>query len=426
MNRSQLTRYFLRVRKVSEDICAPLEVEDYVIQPIMDVSPPKWHLGHTSWFYEALFLDKLIPDYSAYHPDYAFVFNSYYESFGTRIQRDSRGTLSRPSVEETMQFRAAITEQMCELIETIDEAKWPEFRKHVILALNHEQQHQELLLTDIKFIFATNPLRPAYLAAGSEPAVYRNPLPDQRYLNFPGGVYEIGYQGEGFYYDNERPVHKQYVHDFKLANRLVTNGEYRDFVEAGGYRDFRYWLSDGWETVKREGWQAPLYWEKIDGEWYEFTLRGLQKLDAEAPVCHVSYFEADAFAHWSGKRLPTEAEWEMAARAAGLQPEGGNFYDRKHFHPCPLDDDLRRKPEPLHQMLGDVWEWTRSAYLPYHGYRQVEGPLGEYNGKFMINQMVLRGGSCATSADHTRITYRNFFQTDKRWQFKGIRLAEDG
>lgn len=426
MDRSQLTRYFLRVRKTSEDICAPLEVEDYVIQPIMDVSPPKWHLGHTSWFYEALFLEKLIPEYSAYHPEYAFVFNSYYESFGTRIQRDSRGTLSRPSVAETMQYRAAITERMCELIETIDEAKWPEFRENVILALNHEQQHQELLLTDIKFIFATNPLRPVYLAAGSERNGYANPLPDQRYLEFPAGVYEIGYRGEAFYYDNERPVHKQFVHDFKLANRLVTNGEYLDFIEAGGYRDFRYWLSDGWETVKREGWQAPLYWEKVDGEWHEFTLRGLRKLDPESPVCHVSYFEADAFAHWRGKRLPTEAEWEVAARAAGLQPGGGNFYDRKHFHPRPLGDELRRKPEQLHQMLGDVWEWTRSAYLPYHGYRQVEGPLGEYNGKFMINQMVLRGGSCATSADHTRITYRNFFQTDKRWQFKGIRLAEDG
>lgn len=426
MNRSQLTRYFLRVRKLSEDICAPLEVEDYVIQPILDVSPPKWHLGHTSWFYEALFLDKLIPDYRAYHPDYAFVFNSYYESFGTRIQRDSRGTLSRPSVEETMHYRAAITGRMCELIETVDEAKWPEFRKNVILALNHEQQHQELLLTDIKFIFATNPLRPAYLAAGGERNSYANPLPEQRFAEFPGGVYEIGYQGDGFYYDNERPVHRQYVHDFKLANRLVTNGEYRDFIDAGGYRDFRYWLSDGWETVKREGWQSPLYWEKLDGKWHEFTLRGLQSLDPEAPVCHVSYFEADAFAHWSGKRLPTEAEWEVAARTAAEPPERANFFDQQQFHPRPLGDEGRRQPNRLHQMLGDVWEWTRSAYLPYHGYRQEEGPLGEYNGKFMINQMVLRGGSCATSADHTRITYRNFFQTDKRWQFKGIRLAEDG
>ncbi len=424
MNHSELIQYFQRVRNVTEDICAPLTVEDHVIQPVMDVSPPKWHMGHTSWFFEAMFLSKMVPGYRPFHKDYAYVFNSYYESFGQRIDRNSRGHMSRPTLADTLSYRQHITGRMCELIESVPENEYPRFSKLLILALNHEQQHQELLLTDIKYILATTPLRPAYMDLG-ERIRPTAAVPPAAFVHFPGGVYEMGYPGQGFYYDNERPVHKVYLNDFQLQNRLVTNGEFLEFIEDGGYRDFRWWLSDGWTAVQTEGWECPLYWEKIDGEWYEFTLGGLQKLNRSAPVCHVSYYEADAFAHWSGKRLPTEAEWEVAARLTAQEPAGGNFYDARFFHPVPLGISPNCSDGRLYQMLGDVWEWTRSAYLPYPGYRQEEGPLGEYNGKFMINQMVLRGGSCATSEDHIRITYRNFFQTEKRWQFKGFRLADD-
>jgi ergothioneine biosynthesis protein EgtB len=423
MDRNKLIAFFKNVRQVTEEICQPLAVEDHVIQPVTDVSPPKWHMGHTSWFFEAMFLDKMIDNYRWVNPQYPYVFNSYYESFGQRIDRNTRGHMSRPTLAETLQYRKEITERMCRLIADVPEAQYPQFSKLVILALNHEQQHQELLLTDIKYILASSPLRPTYRPL-PERVAQQYELPPLKFVPFAGGVYEIGYQGEGFYYDNERPVHKQYLHDFAIADRLVTNGEYLEFVEDGGYRDFRWWLSDGWETVKSQGWTKPLYWEKIDGQWYEFTLGGLQKLNPAAPVCHVSYFEADAYAQWRGKRLPTEAEWEVAARLTDQHPDGQNFYDRQYLHPVPLDPQTAQS-EGLKQMLGDVWEWTRSSYLPYPGYRRESGPLGEYNGKFMINQMVLRGGSCATSANHIRITYRNFFQTDKRWQFKGIRLAED-
>jgi ergothioneine biosynthesis protein EgtB len=421
MQRSDLIQYFLRVRKTSEDICQPLDIEDYVPQPITDVSPPKWHLGHISWFFEAMFLNKYVRDYQPFHPGYAFVFNSYYESFGQRVERPSRGSLSRPTVAEVMKFRKHVTERMCDLIEKIDEKLWPEFCETVVLALNHEQQHQELMITDIKYILAKNPLRPAYTKKiAADDSVVGVKLPPAKFIEFAGGVYDVGYSGDGFYYDNERPLHKQYVNDFRLQNRVITNAEYLQFIEDGGYRDFRFWLSDGWETVRAQNWQAPLYWEQRDGEWYEFTLNGLQNLDLNSPVCHVSYYEADAFAQWAKKRLPTEAEWEVAARRSNANPSGGNFWDTGNLHPVPI----RQANDSLQQMLGDVWEWTGSAYLPYPGYQRIEGPLGEYNGKFMINQMVLRGGSCATSADHARITYRNFFQPDKRWQFKGFRLAE--
>ena len=422
MQRSELIQYFLRVRKTSEDICQPLDIEDYVPQPIIDVSPPKWHLGHISWFFEAMFLNKYVRDYQPFHPGYAFVFNSYYESFGQRVERPSRGSLSRPTVADVMKFRKHVTERMCDLIEKIDEKHWLEFSETVVLALNHEQQHQELMITDIKYILAKNPLRPAYAKNPHHIDRASTKVPPAKFIEFAGGVYDIGYADGGFYYDNERPVHKQFVNDFKLQNRLVTNAEYLAFIEDGGYRDFRYWLSDGWEMVRTQNWQAPLYWEQRDGEWYEFTLNGLQKLNPNSPVCHVSYYEADAFTQWAKKRLPTEAEWEVAARLSKVSPGGENFWDANNLHPVPL----KQSSDSLLQMLGDVWEWTGSAYLPYPGYKRIEGPLGEYNGKFMINQMVLRGGSCATPQDHIRITYRNFFQPDKRWQFKGIRLAEDG
>lgn len=423
MTRQELVNYYNRVRRVSEQICQPLTTEDHVIQPIIDVSPPKWHLGHTSWFYEAIFLEKMLPGYTVYDPQYAYVLNSYYESLGIRVDRDRRGSLSRPTVSDIKAFRIHVDKKMIQLIETIDEGKWTEFSKMLVLGLNHEQQHQELLITDIKYILGTNPLLPAYLESVPERVSAQPQVAAATWISFTGGLTGIGYQGEGFYYDNERPVHKVFLQDFKLQNRLVTNGDFLEFVEDGGYQDFRHWMSDGYATVQDQNWQHPLYWIQRDGEWMEFTLYGLQKLNRSAPVCHVSFYEADAFAQWAGKRLPTEAEWEYAARSSKPSKKHANFYDSGFYHPVPLQKE--DSANQMQQLYGDVWEWTNSAYLAYPGYRRGPGPLGEYNGKFMINQMVLRGGSCATSEDHARLSYRNFFQADKRWQFKGFRLADD-
>ncbi len=426
MQRSDLINKFLRVRKASEEICAPLETEDYVVQPIDDVSPPKWHLAHTTWFYEAMFLDKLVPHYKPFHPLYSFMFNSYYQSFGERWDRPRRGVLSRPTVKNVYDYRKTITNRMIELIDSIDEKKWPEFSKLVVLALNHEQQHQELLVTDIKYILAGSPLNPVYreLAKNESRAGIAPAIPS-KLIGFEGGLHNIGYDGNGFCYDNEMPVHQKYVGDFELQNRLVTNGEYLEFMNDGGYDNFRHWLSDGWDAIQKNGWKSPLNWEKKDNEWFEMTLNGLRKIVPEEPVCHVSYYEAEAYASWAGKRLPTEEEWEAAARLNKPDAARGNFWEDGNFHPVAASKNDSGREEPLLQMLGDVWEWTGSSYLPYPGYRQAEGALGEYNGKFMVNQMVLRGGSCATPRDHIRITYRNFFQPDKRWQFMGFRLAND-
>ena len=425
MTRAELIEFFGRVRRTSEAICEPLEIEDYVPQPMSDVSPPKWHLGHVSWFFEAVILADHFLGYQPFHPQYAYVFNSYYESLGLRVDRPLRGTLSRPTVKQIYEYRHHIDERMNALIQSVDEAAWPAFRNLVVLALNHEQQHQELLLTDLKFLLACNPTRPAYRTDLRHPES-RGETPKPAFMAFPRGVYEIGFQGDGFAYDNEGPRHKVYVSNFKLQNRLVTSEEYLAFIEAGGYRDFRHWLSDGWMTVQQEGWEAPLYWEKHDGTWFEFTLGGMRVLDPGAPVCHLSYYEADAFAQWAGKRLPTETEWEVAARLSGARIEEGELLDLHTLQPVPLIEKEAPTTRALHQMYGNVWEWTQSAYLPYPGYRRIEGPLGEYNGKFMVNQMVLRGGSCVTPPDHIRATYRNFFKPDKRWQFMGLRLAEDG
>jgi ergothioneine biosynthesis protein EgtB len=425
LNRSELAEYFKRVRRTTEALCAPLATEDYVVQPIDDVSPPKWHLAHTTWFFETMFLERLKPDYRPYHPQYAFLFNSYYHSLGERWKRPERGVLSRPTVSEIYKYRAAIDQSMLALIDEIPEAGWEAVSRLIVLAINHEQQHQELLVADVKYILGANPLHPVYGAKSpTESAAKRNSRPNElRYIEIPGAVYDIGYHEAGFCYDNEQPPHKVLLQDFLLASRLVTNGEYLEFLRDGGYSDFRHWLSDGWEAVQQNGWTSPLFWKEIDGEWYETTLRGLPKLEPEQPVCHVSYYEAEAFASWAGKRLPTEQEWEVAANANSALIEGGNFLDSGLFQPKPLG--AQTAPGAVSQLFGDVWEWTSSAYLPYPGYRHAEGPWGEYNGKFMVNQMVLRGGSCATPKDHFRITYRNFFQPDKRWQFMGIRLADD-
>jgi ergothioneine biosynthesis protein EgtB len=403
---SLLDRYH-QVRQLSERICQPLEIEDYGIQSMPDVSPPKWHLAHTTWFFETFLLTPYLPGYEVFHPQFGYLFNSYYEAVGDRHPRAERGLLSRPTVAEVYAYRAHVDRSMEDLLTTTASLDLAEL---VTLGLHHEQQHQELLLTDIKHILALNPLRPAYrddLITSNPPA---KPL---QWLKYSGGLYTIGHHGDEFAFDNELPRHQTYLQDYKLADRLVTNGEYLEFIQAGGYQQSAHWLSAGWSTVQTARWQAPLYWEQIDGDWWVMTLSGLRRVDENEPVCHVSFYEADAYASWRGQRLPTEAEWEVATVGVDLT---GNFVDLDRLHPTPC-------PAASHQFFGDVWEWTQSAYLPYPGFKIAAGAIGEYNGKFMCNQMVLRGGSCATSANHIRSTYRNFFPTDSRWQFTGIRLA---
>lgn len=418
MTRKELCQAYLSVRKSTEDLCSPLQTEDYVIQPMDDVSPPKWHLGHTTWFFERFLLASFSPGYKPVHGLYEFLFNSYYESVGDRWLRPKRGLLSRPTVREVYDYRSVVNGRMHELFDTVHEKDWPQFCFLTTLGIHHEQQHQELLVTDIKNILAINPLKPVYRERATGSALSH--VPAAKLIEFPGGLSEMGYGGNGFSFDNERPRHKTLLPNFSLQNRLVTNGEYLEFIHDGGYSDFRHWLSDGWYAVQNEAWNAPLYWENKDGAWFVMTLSGFHKVDPAEPVCHVSYYEADAFAHWAGKRLPTEAEWEHAARTVSSVDPSANFVESKHYHPAPLQT---QDTPGLAQMLGDVWEWTASAYLPYPGFKPEPGVVGEYNGKFMSNQMVLRGGSCATPENHIRITYRNFFQCDKRWQFSGIRLA---
>lgn len=419
MNRDQLKQYYSDVRKTTETIAAPLEIEDYVVQPVMDVSPPKWHLGHTTWFYEQVILPQYKKDFTVYHELYAWVFNSYYNTFGTRVARTDRGTLARPTVRQILAYRKAIDEQMCQVIETIDESRFADFAEITVLGLNHEQQHQELMVTDIKYIFASNPMLPVYLERESNGGT----APSSEFIPFEGGVIRIGQENShnGFAWDNEFPAHQTYINDFKLQNRLVTNGEYLEFIKDGGYQEHMLWLSDGWDKVNNQEWDKPLFWDEQDGDWSIMTLNGLKPLNPHEPVCHVSYFEADAYASWIGKRLPSEPEWEYAANTVDLEANTGNFLDDGNYHPTVA----QQNGKPLMQMLGDVWEWTRTAYLSYPGYKQAKGALGEYNGKFMSGQMVLRGGSVATPRNHIRVTYRNFFQPEKRWQFKGFRLAED-
>ena len=383
-----------------------------------DVSPTKWHLAHTSWFFETFVVKVWRPRYRSEVPQYAYLFNSYYNAAGDMHRRDLRGLISRPTVAETYRFRESIDDCVVQLLEEADEALLAEIAPVLTLGLHHEQQHQELLVTDIKHVFAQNPLYPVFQHAET-PAPGTGVAP-QSFVEFDEATILIGHEGDGFSYDNEGPRHRALVGPFALANRLVTNGEYLEFMEAAGYSRPEFWLSLGWTTVNEQRWRAPLYWEERDGAWWNFTLSGFRAVNEAEPVTHISYFEADAYANWAGARLPTEFEWE---RVTADLPIIGHFVDDERFHPAPVSSTTR--DGELHQIYGDAWEWTRSAYLPYPGYRAGPGALGEYNGKFMCNQMVLRGGSCATSRNHVRLTYRNFFQPEKRWQFTGIRLARD-
>ena len=406
------------VRSFSKKICEPLVPEDYVVQSMPDVSPAKWHLAHTSWFFETFLLKQHLPGYQSIHPQYDFLFNSYYNSIGERHCRVSRGLLSRPTVDETYAYRAYVDAHMAQMLTEADAEKTVVLEPLLTLGLHHEQQHQELMVTDIKHVFFENPLCPVYRPRRDHAVA---PIPALEWIEFGEGVREIGWGESGFAFDNETPRHKEYVPGFALGSRLVTNGEYLRFIEDGGYAKPEFWLSEGWGVVKKQGWSAPLCWWDCKGEWKEFTLAGMEALNLDTPVCHVSLFEADAYARWAGARLATEAEWEVASETV---PLCGNFADTGRFHPAPLDPADAETGTP-NQMFGDVWEWTRSQYTPYPGYAPPPGALGEYNGKFMCNQFVLRGGSCATSHSHMRPTYRNFFPPDARWQFTGIRIAKD-
>jgi ergothioneine biosynthesis protein EgtB len=393
--RDEAVARFRAVRRRSESLAEPLLPEDMVVQSMPDASPVKWHLAHTSWFFETFLLTPFLSGYRVFDPAYAHLFNSYYEAVGPRHPRPARGMLTRPGVEAIAAYRAHVTSAMEELIAGASAALWPEIVNLIELGSHHEEQHQELILMDVKHLFAQNPLKPAYRARNQSKAPHKATALD--WISFKGGLAEIGHDGTGFAFDNEGPRHKIWLEPFRMASRLVTNGEYLAFIEDGGYRRAEFWLSDGWAAVQAQNWQAPLYWEKGEDGWSAFSLSGMERLDPFAPVIHVSHYEADAFAAWAGRRLPTEAEWEIAAISGKLE-----------------------------QVLDQAWQWTASAYGPYPGYRAEAGAIGEYNGKFMSGQMVLRGGSKATPPGHARATYRNFFHPASRWCFAGIRLAEAG
>lgn len=414
---------YLATRQTTESLVAQLAPEDQVVQAMPDASPTKWHLAHTTWFFETFLLIPFLAGYTAFHPDYDYLFNSYYDSVGERHPRHARGLLSRPTVAEVLLYRARVDAAMGDLIATAEDSGKGPMSSLLRLGISHEQQHQELILTDILNLFARNPLRPVYQEHRPAHHLRVDSSPPLAWVSFEGGIDRIGHQDSNFAFDNESPRHEVLLRPFRLASRLVTNGEWRGFVDDGGYRRADLWLSDGWSTVTSGDWQAPLYWELTrDRRWRQMTLCGLQDLDDDAPVCHVSYYEADAYARWVGKRLPTEAEWEVAASTV---PPAGNLLRSGALQPLPAQE-----PEPgsplLVQMFGDVWEWTASPYLPYPGFQPASGAVGEYNGKFMCNQMVLRGGSCLTPDEHIRPSYRNFFYPHQRWQMTGVRLAEGG
>ncbi len=409
-----LSERYRAVRTQSEALCEPLVTEDYGVQSMPDVSPAKWHLAHTSWFFETFVLQPMLTEYRPFHPQFGYLFNSYYNAVGAQYPRGERGLLSRPTVAEVFDYRRHVDEHMTGLLREPSERLDDRLLEVIETGLHHEQQHQELMLMDLKHVFACNPLRPVYRPLPASEPVAAPPL---GWLEFDEGLHSIGHDGPGFAYDNEKPRHHEYIPAFRLASRLVTCGEYLQFIDDGGYRQPELWLSDGWQVAQAGGWQAPLYWEQQEEGWQIFTLGGLRRVSEHEPVCHVSYYEADAFARWSGATLPTEAAWERAALEV---PVEGNFVETGQLHPR-----VAAAHGAPQQLFGDLWEWTRSPYSPYPGFAPPAGALGEYNGKFMCNQMVLRGGGCATPADHIRPTYRNFFPPESRWIFSGIRLAKE-
>jgi ergothioneine biosynthesis protein EgtB len=404
MSASTLLQRYRGVRAYTEMLASLMSPEDQVVQSMPDASPAKWHRAHTTWFFETFLLKPQLSGYRVFRQGYEFLFNSYYEAVGPRIARASRGLLTRPAASEISEYRAHVDRAMESLLANLE----PKVAALVELGLHHEQQHQELMLTDIKHAFAANPLRPALAAAAADTATL---LPPLHWQEFSRGVHVVGSRGEGFSFDNETPAHEVLLQGFRIASRPVAVAEYLEFMTDGGYQQAEFWLSDGWALVQQENWEAPLYWERRAGQWTQFSLYGMRALQGAEPVCHISYYEACAYAAWAGKRLPTEFEWEVAARSAQTAPPASE----PMFHPAPLRQGF----------VQDVWEWTGSAYLPYPGFRTAAGAVGEYNGKFMVNQMVLRGRSCATPSGHERLGYRNFFGPAARWQFSGLRLAED-
>jgi ergothioneine biosynthesis protein EgtB len=407
---SDLLSAYEQVRRWSCTLVEPLSAEDQMVQSMPDASPTKWHLAHTTWFFETFLLTPNLPNYKPFDPAYRILFNSYYKQLGKHPVRSTRGMFSRPSNEEVMQYRSIVDSGMRELFSS-DLSR--ELIDLVELGINHEQQHQELIITDLKHAFGSQPLRPVYSAVEHSSAA----APELSWVKFPGGIASIGHAGNGFSFDNESPRHEVLLRPFQLASRLVTNREYLEFMNDGGYSRPELWLSDGWDTLNQQQWDSPFYWEREDNNWKVFTASGYEDVNLDEPVTHISYYEADAFAHWSGKRLPLESEWESAAASAPIE---GQFAESLDFHP-------RSAPPAtgLQQLFGTAWEWTASPYVPYPGFRPAPGVVGEYNGKFMCNQFVLRGGSCATPQSHIRASYRNFFPPHARWQFMGIRLAAD-
>jgi len=407
--RGTLKQKYLAVRQETENICSKLKTDDFQLQSIPETSPPKWHIAHVSWFFEAFVLPHFLPTYQVFHPKYAYLFNSYYETVGTMQPRSKRGMLSRPLLDDIYTYRKYVNEHMLELIENINEDDWLELSFRVTLGLNHEQQHQELLLMDIKHNFSVNPLKPAYNQKLSIPSQSASEI---QWLECEGGIYNTGNEAKEFCFDNETPRHQTLINDHRLATRLVNNSEFLEFIQDDGYQRPELWLADGWYLIKKEKWDHPLYWEKMDQDWSIFTLGGLRKLEALEPLSHISFYEADAYACWLGKRLPNEAELENILSQVPIQ---GNFLNHQILHPHANSE----------HWYGNLWQWTSSPYAPYPGFKPLSGSMGEYNGKFMCNQMSLRGGSCVTPTGHARATYRNFFYPHDRWQFSGIRLAED-
>ena len=415
MDPTQLLARVRSTRHRTRDLARPLTPEDQVVQPMPDASPTKWHLGHTTWFFETFVLCEHLSDYRVYDERFSYCFNSYYDHAGTRQARAQRGMMTRPTNDEVARYRRYVDDGLERLFARRDLA--PAVASIVEIGINHEEQHQELLMMDILNVFWSGPIRSPYREPRKIGVAL--PTPPLAWTSFDGGIQEVGHDGDGFAFDNEGPRHSALLRPYRLANRLVTNSEWLEFMEDGGYRDFRHWLSDGWGTVQREGWLAPYYWEEKDSTWFQMTHEGLLRVVPSAPVCNISYYEADAFARWAGKRLPTEFEWEVAARTGSTT---GNTLGTGAFRPSTAPANCA---SGLSQLIGDVWEWTQSSYSPYPGFKAAEGALGEYNGKFMVNQQVLRGASCLTPDGHSRPIYRNFFYPHQRWLFGGLRLAED-